>query len=1182
VYKLSDETAHVYVYGMGTVTRRWLAAIISKSPYMRRLQAVRYFSDLYGILETTYEQHVQGTAEIASRYTHEYLRMMYNLVENSLLTNRELLKRLAGSKREPDAGVLDASIRALSGVYGEYVERVGLAAKVSTLIGMLAAPPFRRPFGTILKRRAMKLLAHKIYIEGIKYYTGSGSDGNQQAGSQVLEILKSMRDSIVGFYEELLGTVKPERGKYAGLLPSLRALLEACKGLEVCEDFDGMEAREEAIVDSMLEDIRGFYKSRLTPFEEKSGYEYKYKITSLIYPALFTLRFRNLGTALGAGHAIKAIAEYLDRIAKMAYTRAGHAASGGAVKEEFCEVLRGILDILFQVGDAILINNSSTLLLVSDVARLECQDSGGARESYYVNTILGMPAVVLSDRGLFMTRIGAPRQSWEAGISKPEAGGFQRVNLGARFRRKCRIVDLEGLLEDENVEEVFLTYPYFESSAYIDMRSLPCCIISPLDERRQGEYRRYLNSNIDPGVLRLAAYIFDLMLPRRDRRQASGGRDEKRRWRRKILESGVSPFVSHFKVNQVQADATPSAYHLDLLNKLDKDINIGLRIDLRRLNDIVFNMDNYSFTVFNALNTIYTFLLKDVATVMLRMRLMNSLSQASPCTLKTRKKEISIEMLDLIAILYYYLISREFEELETAIKGYLVRLERFIETLGMRGSRDIGECLGLLKSIRSIIGRYSNFIGSYRRLTSIVALELVRRRYHVSLESLEKLADSLRCSSGISLRDLSFSDFSDFFVRGLLGVPEAAAENQSGGRQLVFHGLISILDMLNRSGCRQRDLVGRCGGYNVYNMLAFYISVGLQQALSTSLSAYLAEYANRQLKRLFGSPRLRVRRVAIQAPSQGVLKPFFHLPVRQSALPRLIEGADLGHLALEHCKRVLQNEKGEEKERLVKYVGCIVDYLRLADYNLYSIDVGTLSDLAVTGKVARGVSGEVIVPDEDYWEILAMGATKSDLFLEHRMSNPKSRPRLFYGNLYFLYTIVVEVGGEGEGGRGGAIGVSVGGLKHALEDALVDAMYELLVGSTLSPPFLERPADSQGSPGASKRRACSAACGPLRGLSPGSRRRPSPPIRRRGPRGGRRGCTSSPCRLLVGRGTWRVASCTSRGLCWSPSRPRRRAWPRRGRPGLGRRPWASQPRHPGSSGASRRGPSRGTGGRRRV
>jgi len=865
---ISKESAYLTLYAVGNIEYHDLPAIIAKSPYLRRLQQVKYFGDLAHVLETTYEQHITGTSELMKHYPiafHNvhltvYQKFLNNYYQNgqSKDTINDLLLHLGRS----------------------YHERLATTSSLSSLIGMLAAPPLRRPFGSYIKRTYMKTLTQELI------------NGN----TKLADMLRNLRESVVDLYENFLSRLCDDEGRecVAKLIQPLHDILESISP-------DTAKLVTKVYIDSSVDILREFYRERITPFPD--GNDKKNctingigEFRKCIIPSLFILRYRFLGTMLAMGYsAIRLLQATVNTMHECIET--------GRIIVGITDRLVDIIDTIISLLEAVFINHSSTLLGVNEVKKLKkCRVENGKcvnTEEEFVLTPLGIDNVIH-----FYRTYLAPTQLPEEFLKFPLGlnPGPNKPEEGVKYQ----ICDLDNKEENcRNIEGTIIVDMPFESYYHDDR--IPCCILTvkPLKN-----YTRFTNRLDNTTLKELAIHIFKEIIPSgytninkiteildtynksplhgifKDFLDNMKMKRDRQNNGMTILQDNINLFLSHFQVNMIQSDMIPSAYQLDLLHRLDKDINVGAKVDYEKLNDVVLNLSSYSYQVYTLLSSVYTTLFSDLSVLSERINLIQNARQPL-------NGNDGITKLSKYTVDYY----------ESLIHEYNMLGSKIHETKEILNKK-LNEFNALFKeSETKKIRIYAEIISKFAENVEKILVNLSRILGFLTNRYLNEPNEVNDPGEHGRRPEIKFDSLVDHAV-----MTRYRLYKHMRDQDIIVYGLANVYDIMILNENARKLLPNMFGGLS---WIAFLV---IQSTYGSSLEYMIKELFADECQKQYGKEvGVKPLQVYVQVPVQGVFKPYFHLPYMFPHLPLLSSTITVN---VEGCKN---NNTNISKKVLCRY-----------------------------------------------------------------------------------------------------------------------------------------------------------------------------------------------------------------------------------------------------------------------
>ena len=933
---LSRESSYTHLYAIGDIEHSGIPAVIVKSPLVRRLQRVHYFGDLARVLETTYEQHIVGTSEIMREYPLSLINLSQRIFAHTIVST-------LGLDREKQ----EAVYRELDGLFSQYKERVGEVAPISSLIGMLATPPYRQPFGTYAKREFIKILVEKLQAE---------LEQEENENNSFVNLLSSIRNNLVEIFSMIL--LESRKNRLSLLfkpvfLNRIRSLVLGSDPLDFTRKGIDLEKYEEAFIHTYLSRVREFYWSRITPWT------YDIKDPFILYqaPSIFLLRYRSMSSMLGLGLIASEIAKSIfEELLK----------SRNEPSEKLSDIIANELDELYKVMEAILINHSASISSLSDI--VEVEDNNGDKIIRY--SLLGLNNYFI-----------------EYDLNNPFS-----ILIKEKSVKDWSIKPLSEKHSDPKVFNSIRLITNPSDTTYHDLM-FPCCILSI----KPVSINIGSLDHISPDAWytkELGMHILSEALKRRGLLEISRLLEKSNTHNENEIETiesianiftgiGVggrsypfivwNPFISHFKLNLIQSDMIPSAYQLDLLHRLDKDINVGERMNYENLSELVFTLDVQALRTYMLLSVIYTNLFSDLAILSQRLGLISQASKSVPkqrlCSLIKNKKDCmylncmrDITRIDLFSIIHFYLVSKQLLEYSNKITKYINKVRQINRNLNDNLVKTTIEyVMELLKTINTLIQHYNSL------LMELISYRLKEYGCNETLETIRVIDDIISHRQVAPNISDDITNEIDSFMKVLLGLylgsnsrasSKSRNTHQNRWKQVVVHGVVSFYELALNSSKKKKDILLP----KYFNLAAMLASKVIQGTHSGSLE----EAFKRKAKELCG---LNVSSVGVQLPVQGVLKHYFHLPYEFTQYPEVASAGDIHNIL-----RVIINEKqritGSPIKRVENRYKKI--FKRLADY-LSVYDSQPLKEtLRLIERTAPSIpnTDSLLLPDAKKWRYI--------------------------------------------------------------------------------------------------------------------------------------------------------------------------------------------------------------------
>ena len=976
---ITQIAVHEHNYGRGTIGHWSVPAIIGKSIYMRRLQAVHYFSDLQGIFQTTYEHHIMGTSKIMEFYPVSVAKMWMRLF---IVLVDAIIKLLGGDNKEnaTQEGEPDEHVNVSDIGLSDYIQRLKTVAPLPSLIGMLAAPPYRRPFGTSLKRRMIRELSYLLYYKGTfrkvlyTYLRDRVFPRSEELKlSDIESALKGMRDNLIQLYKTIIDNSE------VGFLPDIEELLDSIPG-EVCglKSNDKHTCRDYVLKKykgRVLEYVEMLYSSRLTPFDpeiyRKSFLErsrirnWHVFIQSAAIPAHFLFRYRVLSSFLALGYIYNVMLIYLSRVVK-------------STDEKYINsITLEIMDSLLQTLEAVLTNHSSTLLLSREVVKIKRR--GMDREEHKL-ALIGVPEILALEEALFDDKV---RLHYTI-TRHPE---MKRPNF--------ELIDVEMIESDlpgictptDNKKEggcrVIVSKVPLADAIFEDW-PVPCCVLHVRKGKREStaDTLKMVKTQEEDKV---KGVLVALALARRDSFPAIGSRERDRTPSR---HSRFSPFLSYFELNLVQADVVPSAYQLDLVHRLNKDIGMGIWISPEVIDDLVLNIDYWSLLIFSTLNMIYHHIFKDPTVIASRKALLLSASSPSD-RLELKGLGCKFTKEEDLTLIYFSELAKRFLTHSKKIEKLIKKIEKNINK-----NKKINKILkDRIDSITKSASKVSKILEYYYTIIDKTIESYIFRKY----KKIEKIREneSKRKEKELDIEKIKekfrlpgnagFENLTDYNVKALLGLHDTLqlGENIRSGKEgkemhdvFLTHKTIPILKLYLDAESVDYRLVGK------YNGIGYIVQTLVQTTYSPKLEGYFVE----KLRKLV-DPDVDILAVQVRLPSQGVLKPYFHLPSSLGAHPRIAES--LSSRWVSDAIREKYREK-YKKTKIEFNLNDIINIIYIYDELISQFEKGDILSINAGGLLLPLAPNTDIniLPDPSFWH--QIGPSSSKLLEYNRYTTSKS------------------------------------------------------------------------------------------------------------------------------------------------------------------------------------------------
>jgi|GEM_PF-5603735 len=982
---LSRESSYTHLYAIGDIEHSGIPAVIVKSPLVRRLQRVHYFGDLARVLETTYEQHIVGTSEIMREYPLSLINLSQRIFAHTIVST-------LGLDREKQ----EAVYRELDGLFSQYKERVGEVAPISSLIGMLATPPYRQPFGTYAKREFVKILVEKLQAE---------LEQEENENKSFVNLLSSIRNDLVEIFSMILLESRKNRSSLLFkpvFLDRIRSLVLGSDPLNFTKKGIDLEKYEEAFIHTYLSRVREFYWSRITPWT------YDIKDPFILYqaPSIFLLRYRSMSSMLGLGLIASEIAKSIfEEFLK----------SRNEPSEKLSDIIANELDELYKVMEAILINHSASISSLSDI--VEVEDNNGDKIIRY--SLLGLNNYFI-----------------EYDLNNPFS-----ILIKEKSVEDWSIKPLSEKHSDPKVFNSIRLITNPSDTTYHDLM-FPCCILSI----KPVSINIGSLDHISPDAWytkELGMHILSEALKRRGLLEISRLLEKSNTHNENEIETiesianvftgmGVggrsypfivwNPFISHFKLNLIQSDMIPSAYQLDLLHRLDKDINVGERMNYENLSELVFTLDVHALRTYMLLSVIYTNLFSDLAIISQRLGLIHQASKTIPrqrlCSLIKNKKDCmyldcmkDAASIDLFSIIHFYLISKQLHEYSNKVKNYLDKISIINRNLhDYQAKATIEYIVELLETVRRLIKNYN------RLLMELISYRLEKYGCNETLETIKVIDDIISHRQVAPNISDDITNEIDSFMKVLLGLyigSNSRASLKSRGphhndvKQVVVHGVVNFYELALNSSKKNILLPKH---FNLAAMLASKIIQGTH-------SGSLEEAFKRKAKELCG---LNISSIGVQLPVQGVLKHYFHLPYEFTQYPEVASASDI-HSIL----KIIHDEKQENTESPIKRVEKRYKkvFKELANY-LSVYDSKPLKEtLRLIEQTAPSIPNTdfLLLPDAKKWRYIGYVSLQDSAIDSSHPLKLKQGVNMFYTEvspmypvMYIIYWASVTVDEESE------------------------------------------------------------------------------------------------------------------------------------------------------------------------
>lgn len=988
---------------------------------MRRLQSIQYFGDLEDVLQTTYEQHVIGTSELMKNFPKSILKVRVNFYTKFLLA--ALNDRVERSKDQHPI------YSAMKTFYDGYSRRLSEISSIPSLLGMLATPPMRRPLGTTLKRSLMRVMNRLLY----------------EGESNIINKLKIMKENIINFYHYLLLSTKVRSDGEQGskrqrclheFIEPINTLVQIAQ--EVFEKDLNLPIRDfkdlvlEAYCEEYLEMINKLYTRRLYPYdnikEEKDNLYLEYYL-----PTTFLLRFRTLGTALGAGYAIKIILNKLYNNIKQIKERPSN-------KDQFIEDLKDVIleahDSMLQLGEAILINNSTTLVYSKELARIQikCKKCGNTIE-LLLPVLIGVPNIIFNEGGVLLEN--------EKGLAVSP----------------CEVSDREKIInfnDNSNNYEVIIKYrnreikPPATSISILEKpeeirdieyadHMVPCCVLKPRGKTRgpsmkyEKWYKSIINNlynNYRSVTQSVATHLMlELLTDNGIEKLANLMKNNYNIGEEQYLSIAsivpmreMNPYISHFKINLIQSDMMPSAYQLDLLHRLDKDINIGIRVDYENLDEVVLGIDIYSFLTFTTLSSIYMYLFSDTTTLSRRIEILYKIND-SKIDLKLEKNifkkkggiNISLRGLDLYLILYFSTLAISMKKNKNEIEKIIKEIEKITDfncqeqhqtPTSAVSNKEEKETITRLCAILNAAKTYKIYLEHYAALLDTLVIkyleDILNERNDISNVNPEDIIKHVlkeylncdeKCSSGKSDYE-PFLTLIDKFIKNKI----INKTLDDGGLRILIHAKAPLSEILIRSNFLRKLAT------QYYNGLSYTTLHTLQNVYGPELDNALKQILNRRLDNiLYSLPELET--IIVQVPVQGILKFYFHLPERATLMPRVVEALNPRLFSFENNA---PSELENIRNRYENLADSMINFTRQISSDQDFIKLINEGKLNINNMPSINGTGIIILPDLRLWNTL--GPTdRINEFTPFDPKNIRAATRFLFRTVNIIIASVIKI-----------------------------------------------------------------------------------------------------------------------------------------------------------------------------
>ena len=934
--------AHNFVYSLGNVSHWDIAAKLVTSPLIRRLQSIHYFSDLQQILQTTYEQHVQGTSCLVQFYASSVAAIWANMEE----------KLLKASDSQHGEQATTSYVK----VYREYETRMKKVSPLPSLIGMIAAPPYRRPFGTYIKRDYMRLLASILrnkYLQHLLQQSNQSKNVSMdKIADNIISYLNIIKDEIINIYEKIINS------EYIRFLPCIEKTLKLTEEYKYPSPFSYSQILNDykkLLIESIKKEINNiFYIIDLLIKNivniDRSDLEFIH-----LLPSAFLLRYRTLSTILGFAYVYYEILNNINNRIKK--------------NNKIDNYIYEDLDAILQVLDAMTVNFMTTLLLIVEINNIKINNNN----IYYLSP-LGAPEVMILLPFLASQNISPDKKasiianhiSPFVAISVEDAKSCSQfrkscifyknnININKNYINKYQIINRK-LHKDFPHEILVVPSTLWKPEIYRYLRTAYCCVLTA---RREDYGECPLSWSEGLGILgeELATSFVPTALGIQH-----------------MVNKSRRPFITYSMMTMIQSDMLPSAFQLDLLHRLTKDINMGLKISPLNIDDLVLNIDLYSMLVVDLLNAVYTHVFKDPATIAKRAGLMiagDRLHGECPCYRK----------IDVLAALYFLLLSKEYYEYYKNINNKIKEIKETIKNV--EGSLQV-----ILEAAKSL----ARLLESLSKLLRLLVQENLKRKtvrdcrqQNPASECIEKLENAFN----------SFLGFSDIGVHQYLefSLPVRKQNSQQDESRLLYHGIITLQTLTT---LLQEDDPAK----NNPNYIARTLLILFQTAYSKGLENAIKNEINKILKNK--DINSEVEKVILLIPTQGIVKTYFHLPVEIPGGPIIVDAMKLKPPKTQDTP--LQKMDNIE-QKIFKPDKSPKDYLELTE------TLPTILQDPQTRILPDTTLWTLSGPREDYRDnqplILGKDEDKKEEEKKKEKYNVAAEPKLVY-KLNLIYSIIIK------------------------------------------------------------------------------------------------------------------------------------------------------------------------------
>ena len=926
---------------------------------------VKYFGDLPQVLETTYEQHIIGTSEIMKNYITAFF-------DYQLSYNQKLIIQAFDDKEETDM-----TNKFLLALRKSYVKKVSSVGSASSLIGMLAAPPFRKPFGSAMKR---------IYIKKLTEILLSGKKLN----------LKKIYELYVRLYSTIYD---PSNNSIVFIEPIESLFKDSMKRTE-------KEYIEYKFKQHLIEAIKSFYSKRIL------GVSGQMDLIRLYSPAYvmqiiahFLLRFRTLSSLLGLGYSVTRILEAMYN----AFSRLDERKNIGEFEEVLLELEESILILL----EALLINHSSSILGLYEARKLRVYKNNGTdhneHEEYLILTPIGSYDTIVC-----FTNIDPMSDKLCSGLPSDLKTG---TNVCEGDKKCFEVSDIAVENKKVRLKEIKIIKKPL-TSFYEDFE-VPCCILEvnrPSNNALLVNILKEINKKVSTGLAgHIILQLFGSTIHLNDKAHETDGYiiNKIKKYENQIkIPPWSQLFLRYFTVNLIQSDMIPSAFQLDLLNRLSKDVKMGWQVDYDDLGEIVLNLENYAYLTYSMLSSIYTSLFSDLSVLSYRTTLLRVGSFTDQMVVSDGCN-LALDKIVQYSMFYYSVLSNEFKTIAKQIK----KLQKYINKKTIRNNSSqyiISKLIEFSSVIKELLIETSNLIDA-------ITTEIISDMCNKNPNNIIELFFSKNL--GINIKDVKFTSFSDFFVESIHSffprekttqinlTPDETEKVQP----IQINGMINLVEVLLRNEKLSKQLPEK------YNDLSYKTLLILQSTLGVTLNKALVEKI-----RINCPPKVDPIIAVIHVPIQGVFKPNFHLPYPIPSFPKLA------------VTGVMKNYKRKcRSDNIVRRILCINSRHQEIDIWMKNYPDVEISELLNDLKdKPLSIDGEtILVPDTGLWNTVGSSDILSEeiSYKEGRGSHIQIT-KVPYHLSFIIYSVVFNV----PSGRENHSGINIATLQNCVINSISD------------------------------------------------------------------------------------------------------------------------------------------------